>query len=117
MATDLQVEQGATLRVTLAYTDSQNNAVDLTGYKARMQVRQRANLNLPVLFELNTENGGLTLDGPGGHISILMKASQTELLRRNAVYDLRLIDSADPDNVAYVIGGSILVTPAVTALA
>ena len=33
------IEQGATLDFELAYKDSDNNPVDLTGYQGRMQIR------------------------------------------------------------------------------
>ena len=33
------IEQGATLDFELAYKDSSNNPIDLTGYQGRMQIR------------------------------------------------------------------------------
>ena len=33
------IEQGATTNFQIAYTDSDNLPVDLTGYQARMQIR------------------------------------------------------------------------------
>ena len=35
----LLIEQGATLNLSLAYKDSANAAVNLTGYSGKMQIR------------------------------------------------------------------------------
>lgn len=111
---DLKVKQGATTRVTLEYTNAAGVPIDLTGYRARMQVRKRAKYSLPVLMELNTENGGLVLGPVPGEIHIKMVASKTSLLSRNAVYDLHLISQSDPEDVIYVFGGNLVVRPGVT---
>jgi len=36
------IEQGATLDFELAYKDSSDNPIDLTGYQGRMQIRPTA---------------------------------------------------------------------------
>lgn len=110
----LYMEQGATMRVTLLYTDSEDDPISLDGYRAHMQIRRRARTTSPVLANLTSENGGITL-GPGeGEIHVRVKASQTAPIFRNCAYDLHLIAEDDPDEVVRVFGGPIVVTPGVT---
>lgn len=115
MATDvttLEMEQGATFRVSLTYTDANNAPISLVGYKAHMQVRLR--VGAPVLIDLSTENGGIVLNGTSGVISVRGKASDTLKVTRNAVYDLHLISATDPEEVVRVFGGPVVLTKAVT---
>ncbi|RRV80340.1 hypothetical protein [Stutzerimonas stutzeri] len=62
--------------------------VDLTGAKARMQIR--AGLGGAVLLELTTENGGLAITGPGTLTRTLSAAQTAALAWTDAVYDLEV---------------------------
>jgi hypothetical protein len=71
--------------------------VDLTGWTARMQVRQKLD-STNVLAEFTTENGGITL-GADGTIVIRAEALASAAWTwpgkgstRKAVYDLELMD-------------------------
>ena len=109
---DLDMEQGATFRVTLTYEDSDTNPISLVGYRAHMQVRTR--FGSAVLIDLSSDAGDITLGGVTGVIEVRAKASATALVKRNAVYDLHLIATDDPDEVVRVFGGAINLTKAVT---
>lgn len=76
--------------------------VDLTGYKAELQLRISNNNRfdgysdpqIPVL-DLNSETGGITLGGASGQITINISWQQTQNLNWNrAVYNLILISPA-----------------------
>lgn len=108
---DLEVEQGATFRVQLMYTDENDEPVNLTGRRAHMQIRKRS--GTPPLLDLTTENGGIVL-GSGGEIDIYIGARGTATLTRKAKYDLHLIDNDNIDEVDRVFGGDVLITPAIT---
>ncbi len=84
--------------------------VDLTGAKARMQIR--AGLGSALLLELNTENGGLAITGPGT-LTRTMSAAQTAALTwTEAVYDLE-VEYAD-GTVQRYLQGAVTVSREVT---
>lgn len=62
--------------------------VDLTGAKARMQIR--AGLGGALLLELTTENDGLAITGPGTLIRTLSAAQTAALTWTDGVYDLEV---------------------------
>lgn len=80
---------------------------DLTGYTARMKVRQTVGAADPPLISLTTGGGGLTLGGTAGTVAIAITAAVTAALTFTSpgVYDLELIDGAS--RVTAVIYGSI----------
>lgn len=70
-----------------------NAPVDLTGYTARMQIRDRIS-STTTLASLTTENGGIVLDIAQNTISLFMDAESTALLTFNtAVYSLEMVKS------------------------
>lgn len=113
-ADNLAMTQGVTFEVDLLYSEADGSPVPLAGLRGRMQVR--AGIGSPVLLDLSTENGGITLepDGRLGVIRLFARASQTRVVTDKAVYDLHLIDVADPDRVTRPFGGTLRVTPGVT---
>ena len=102
--------QGSTFSKQLTYSIN-TVLVDLNGYTARMQVREKyTSTNTAV--SLTTENGGITLGGALGTIDILIGAATTTLLiPKEYVYDLELISGT---NVHRIIEGKFIVTPEVT---
>jgi hypothetical protein len=90
-------EQGSTIDFKIQYKDSNNNAIDLTGYDAAMQVRSNyADVNpttyLTLSSSLNTDGTGLNLEsGSQGYIRIFISACSSSLLNfNNARYDLEI---------------------------
>lgn len=57
---NLVIEAGATFSLPLRWIDEDKNYIDLTGYKAILQVRDYAKSN-QVLLEMTTENGMIVL--------------------------------------------------------
>lgn len=67
--------------------------VDLTGFTARMQIRETVE-SATVLHSLTTENGGIALGGVAGTISLLISATDTAAFTFDtAVYDVELISA------------------------
>lgn len=110
----LDMEQGATMRVTLLYKDADDLPIPLDGLRAHMQIRKRQKTTATMLIDLTTENGGVTLGPEDGEIHIRVSATETANVTRNAWYDLHLISTTDPTEVTRVFGGQILLTPGVT---
>ena len=102
--------QGSTFNQQLTW-NIDNAPVDLTGYTARMQVREKHISNVYNL-NLTTENGGITLGDEEGTISITVSAADTsEIIAKEYVYDLELDSGGE---VTRLIEGKFIVTPEVT---
>ena len=90
---DFIIYQGATFSQLITYTDSSNVAVDLSGYTASMQVRNRKSSSTS-LADFTTENGRITLNS-SGEILITMSATDTAALTScGGVYDLELTETS-----------------------
>jgi len=96
----LLIEQGATLDLTLAYKDSNNTAVDLTGYSSRMKIRSDyADASPTTYFSLSSslaaDGTGLTLGGVSGTIRMFISAVSTSAQSFDtAYYDLELVSGS-----------------------
>ena len=108
----LVIDQGATLRESFTYKDSDNAVVDLTGYTARCQVRSKYSSATTVL-NLTSQAGTLTITANTGTIAFNVSASTTAALTPgNYVWDLELVDAGGI--VTRLVGGTCTVTPEVT---
>ena len=68
-----------------------NQPVDLNGYTARMQIREKIT-STTVIKELTTNNGGISIDNTTKTITINISATDTAALTfKSAVYSLELI--------------------------
>ncbi len=108
---NLTIYQGSTFRQQFQWIAGEN-PVDLTGYKARMQIRPKITDD-EVIIELTTENGGIIFDDPAnGLFTLYIPADKTaELNFKNAVYDIEF------DNNGFVtrlFGGTVTLSPEVT---
>lgn len=100
---DIVLEQGATFDLPLRYEDPAGG-VDLTGYTARMQVREAPASSLLVEFNSSlTSNGFIFMsgasedreDGANGNLRVYMTAANsTALPRFSGRYDLELSDGS-----------------------
>ncbi len=90
----ITVEQGATCRTVLTLSDS-DGTIDLTGYTARLQIRESIDSPTP-LYSLTTDpGGGITINGPDGQITITIPAAtSTAWDWRYGVYNLELVNGA-----------------------
>lgn len=84
---------------------------DLADHQARMQVRRTIDSS-SAMVTLTTENGGITIDGPTGQITVFMSAATTSTLTSSGVYDLEIIDGSGI--VSRVIQGTFTLSLEVT---
>ena len=90
----IEIKQGATFDLPVQYTDADGIPIDLTNYRARMVARQTPeSLGLP-LFDLTTENGGISIDLLTSVVRVTVAASVTAFYDPywTGWYDLFLID-------------------------
>lgn len=107
---NLTVEQGATFVKRLIWRDSKKRPINLTGYTAKMQVRETASATSAALFELSTSNGRINLPG-NGVIELRLTVAETFDVSPG-VYDLVLFA---PNGDQYrLIQGRMTVSAAVT---
>lgn len=106
----LDIKQGATLDYTWTWT-SGGTVVNLTGCTARMQGRTSVGATTTI-FSLTTENGGITLGGTAGTISILLTDEQTALITESGVYDIEIEFASGV--VRRILEGAFILSPEVT---
>ena len=88
---DLLIEQGTDYAQSLRRRDAAGALIDLSGFTARMQVRQSVSSTI-VLLNLTTENGGLVINGVAGELTIVIRDDQTiGVSWRRGRYDIELI--------------------------
>lgn len=110
---NLEIQQGATLSLVATWKDSAGTAVNLGGYSARMNVRETYS-SATAILTLTTENGGITLGGAAGTITLAATATATAALTApfSGVYDLELVSGAGV--VTRLLEGVATVSPEVT---
>lgn len=102
----LVIDQGTTFSLTLTVADSNGNALNLTGYTLRGQLRKSYGSTSYTSF--TTSSGDLS----GGELTIALTATQTSALRAGRyVYDIEIDNAGE---VTRVLEGIITVTPEVT---
>ena len=80
---------------------------DITGYTARMQIKERWQSDI-VILELTTENGGIILTVEDAGIQLTIVPAATEALKfKKGVYDVKMISPGT--EVTRVFEGSVLV--------
>lgn len=98
------IEQGAVFRRSMIWKDSNNAVIDLTGYTAEMQIRQKKDSET-ILHTLSTSNGGITITGAQGKIDLFISADTTaEFDFTSAYYDLELNPGDDAEKVRMLEG-------------
>jgi predicted MFS family arabinose efflux permease len=108
---DFTIEQGATFNLLLTWKID-TVPVNLTGYTARLAARVDVE-DTEVILSLTTSNGGITLGGSAGTISLDQTAAQTTLLPAGTyVYDLELV--APNTTVTRLVQGELLISAEVT---
>ena len=119
------IEQGATLDFELAYKDSNNNPIDLTDYKGRMQIRPSVGSDVVYITlssSLEPDGTGLNLNGSdglnpytSGTIGIFISANSSSLLNFNeAVYDLELATGSEFPIVTRLLEGNVKLSKNIT---
>lgn len=106
------IEQGTTFTKSFIWKDSTGAVINLTGFTARMQIRQNVSSS-SALLSATTENGKIVIVAADGKVTINFSAADTAGLNFNtAVYDLELISSAS--EVTRLVGGTITLSLEVT---
>ena len=110
---DIIIEQGATFRRVITWKAANGSPINLTGYSAKMQVRERVR-DTDVVLECSTANGRITLGGVLGTITIVAQDEVTDLLAEmpKAVYDLELTSAGG--EVTRLLRGSAEIIAGVT---
>lgn len=90
---NFEVDQNATFSFVVEYKDENDNAIDLSGASAKMQVRDtRGGTKLAVT--LTSPSGGITIDGPNGKLTVKMTPTQTsKIFYPKSSYDVMVVDS------------------------
>ena len=107
---DFEIEQGTDYDKPIVWKDSTGAPVNLSGYAARMQLRPSVSSDT-VLLNLTTENGGITLGGALGTITLHFTDAQTSALTKGGVYDIEVVTAG---NVTRLIQGAISLSKEVT---
>ena len=90
---NFEVDQNATFNFITEYKDSSNNAIDLTGASAKMQIRDTKG-GSKLAVTLTSPSGGIIIDGPNGKLTIKLTPTQTsKLFYPKSSYDIMVIDS------------------------
>lgn len=119
------IEQGATLDFELAYKDSNNDPIDLTGYQGRMQIRPSIGSDtayITLSSSLDADGTGLNFSGSSGlnpptsgTIGIYISAnSSSQLDFGEAVYDLELATGSSYPVVTRLLEGQVRLSKNVT---
>lgn len=116
-----RVYQGQTWEEPLLLKNADGTAMNLTGYLARMHVREDV-ASTTTILELDSDNGRLEVtDAMAGEITLSVTAADMAALPlefdvQNWVYDLEIFIPAgvDPEKVYRVMEGSVIAYPEVT---
>jgi hypothetical protein len=103
--------QGSTFQTQLVW-EIDDVPVNLIGYTARMQVREKHTSITPIV-DMSTENDMIVLGGEAGTINLLIPNTTTEDFHPKCyVYDLEVMS---PSNTfTRLLEGTFTVTPEVT---
>lgn len=105
-------DQGATFSRSITWKDSKRVPIVLTGYQARMQVRETVNAE-GVVLELTSHNGRITLNASPGRVDLKVDDSiMANTPSGKYVYDLELV--APSGDVYKLVQGNFVVRPEVT---
>ena len=109
---DILIEQGATFLFNITYKNSAGTPINLTGYTARMQVRQKYS-SPTTLLSFTSAGGNIVLGGAAGTIAVTGSADATAgVAPCCGVYDLELISPSGI--VTRLVSGVANITPEVT---
>jgi hypothetical protein len=90
---NFEVDQNATFSFIVEYKDENDNAIDLTGASAKMQVRDTKG-GSKLAVTLTSPSGGITIDAPSGKLTVKMTPTQTsKIFYPKSSYDVMVVDS------------------------
>ena len=107
---NFSIKQGSTFSKVLIYKDDEGVVKNLTGYQAKMQLRE--SVNGKVLIELTTTNGRLIITPLDGKIEMHLTPAETkELNFCKALYDLDIFTT---ENKYTLLEGNVTLIKEVT---
>jgi hypothetical protein len=110
-AVHLVIKQGATFTMRVSLKNPDGSAMSLTGYSARMQLRERHE-SPTAAVSLTSPSGGLVINAAGGYVDVTISATLTGALAlRRYVWDLELDNTT---SVLRPVQGTATVDPEVT---
>jgi hypothetical protein len=87
---NLTIEQKATFKKRLVYRDKFKKPINLTGFGARMQIRDAVGA---LIADLSTANNKITLGGITGTSDLLLTLAETSAMQNIPMfYDIKLIN-------------------------
>lgn len=108
---NLTIEQGATFKRTFFWRDENGNLINLSGYSARMKIKQDPTQTTSIISL--TDGAGITLGGAAGTIEVLIPdADTTGLVAGFYYYDLEVDSGAE---VTRLLQGKVTVSPEITS--
>jgi len=120
----LLIEQGATLKLDLAYKDSNNAAIDLRGYSGKLQIKNNyadsaTTTYLTLSSSLNADGTGINFSGSSNSIPpvsgtigiVISAASSSALTFDTAYYDLEITSGSV---VTRLLQGTVQINKEVT---
>lgn len=105
---DFTIRIGAQFSEALQVVDEDDQPVDLSAYTAKMGIKKDNKPVTPLLYELTTENGGITVDVDGNITLTIPPADTADITWQAARYDLVIIDASA--NPRVILEGSICAT-------
>lgn len=103
---NFDVYQGETWNRRVFY-EYNGAAVDLSGFSGTMWLK-RSEDDTEAALVLSSENGGVSINGALGRVTLTMAATVTAELSGTYLYDLKLSDGGG--NVIYIVAGKVFVT-------
>jgi hypothetical protein len=102
------IEKGATFTRRITLKDKVTNLpLDLTGYTVKLMARQ--SYGSPIVLDLSTTNGKITLDAINGKFIIIMSSTVTNAITvSNLIY---AVEISSGSVVTRVIEGNITIKP------
>ena len=90
------IEQNSTWDKLLTWKDSLGALVNLTGKRARMQIRDAKGV---LIVDLSTENGKIVLGGAAGTIRLILDVADTKKMSNVPMfYDLKIIEPSGAEH-------------------
>ncbi len=108
------LEQGATFILPVVYKDSDGNLIDVTGYEARMQIRETIDSVVPLISKTSNPPNGIVVNELESKFTITVPANETTSLPApiRAFYDIEFETPAG--EVIRVLEGRVRIKPEVT---
>jgi len=109
---NIKIKKGSTYIHTFTYVNSAGVAIDLTGYTARMQIRETIE-NVATVYS-GVSGGDITMGGVAGTVTLSIPAATTAAwVFASGVYDIE-IESPAGIVIGLVGVSRVTVTPEVT---